>query len=87
MRPKGPGGPSASTRRSTLALLFAGLVLVLYGNTLALRSNFASRDMAAYNLPMEKSIHDAWSRGRLPVWTPEISGGRPLAPNPNAGAL
>lgn len=87
MRPTRSREPSTSMRRSTPALLFAGLVLLLYGNTLTLRSNFASRDMAAYNLPMEKSIHDAWSRGRLPVWTPEISGGRPLAPNPNAGAL
>ncbi len=69
------------------ALLFAALVLVLYGNTLVSRSNFAGRDMVAYNLPMEKSIHDAWARGKLPLWTPEISGGRPLAPNPNVGAF
>ncbi len=80
-----PGGPR--WRRFLPALLFGGLVLLLYGNTLTSRSNFASRDMVAYNLPMEKSIHDAWARGRLPVWMPEISGGRPLAPNPNAGAL
>jgi hypothetical protein len=77
----------AGPRRLAPALLFAGLVLLLYVNTLALRANFAGRDMVAYNLPMEKSIHDAWARGRLPVWTPEISGGRPLAPNPNAGAF
>ena len=33
------------------------------------------------------TIHDAWARGTLPVWTPEVSGGRPLAPNPNVGAF
>jgi hypothetical protein len=36
---------------------------------------------------MEMSVHEAYSRGKLPVWSPEISGGRPLLPNPNAGAL
>ena len=25
-----------------------------------------------------RSVHDAYARGRLPVWMPEISGGRPL---------
>ena len=36
---------------------------------------------------MEKVVHDAWARGRLPVWVSEISGGRPLAANPNIGAF
>ena len=79
--------PRTGARPWASALLFAALVLVLYGNTLVSRSNFAGRDMVAYNLPMEKSIHDAWARGNLPLWTPEISGGRPLAPNPNVGAF
>ncbi len=82
VRPARPG-----TRPWAAGLLFAALVLLLYGNTLVSRTNLAARDMVAYNLPMEKSIHDAWARGKLPLWTPEISGGRPLAPNPNVGAL
>ena len=45
------------------------------------------RDLVPYGLPMEKMVHDAWSRGRLPVWSEDISGGRPLLANPNAGAL
>ena len=73
-----PGARGCSSRRSSS---------LLYADPLVLRRNFSGRDLIAYNLPMEKSIHDAWARGRLPVWTPEISGGRPLAPNPNAGAL
>ena len=36
---------------------------------------------------MEKSVHSAWAAGALPAWTPEISGGRPLMPNPNVGAM
>ncbi len=36
---------------------------------------------------MEKTIHDAYARGSLPIWMAEVSGGRPLLPNPNAGAL
>ncbi len=69
------------------AVLFAALVALLYADPLLLRRNFTGRDLIAYNLPMEKSVHDAWARGRLPVWTPEVSGGRPLSGNPNAGAL
>jgi len=79
--------PRPARRPWALALLFGALILLLYGNTLVSRTNFAGRDMTAYNLPMEKSIHDAWARGKLPVWTPEVSGGRPLAPNPNVGAF
>ncbi len=73
--------------RWLLAAAFAGLVIVLYADPLVLRRNYGGRDLIAYNLPMEKSIHDAWARGTLPVWTPEVSGGRPLAPNPNVGAF
>jgi hypothetical protein len=73
--------------RYSPAVLFALLVLAAYADPLLTRRNFAGRDLLPYNLPLERSIHDAYSRGRLPVWTPEISGGRPLMPNPNAGAL
>ena len=59
----------------------------VYADPLFFRRNFAGRDLAVYNLPMEKAVHDAYARGRLPVWIPEISGGRPLLPNPNAGSL
>jgi hypothetical protein len=67
--------------------LFAALVIVVYANPLFVRRNFCGRDLLVYNLPMEMSVHNAYSRGKLPVWSPEISGGRPLLPNPNAGAL
>ncbi len=63
------------------------LLLVAYADPLFLKRSFAGRDLLAYNLPMEKAVHDAYSRGRLPVWMPEVSGGRPLMSNPNAGAL
>jgi hypothetical protein len=80
--------PAASARkRWLLAAVFAGLVVALYADPLFFRRNYGGRDLIAYNLPMEKSIHDAWARGTLPVWTPEVSGGRPLAPNPNVGAF
>ena len=80
---------AGGSRRGRLApaAAFAALVVVLYADPLLSRRNYGGRDMIAYNIPLEKSVHDAWARGRLPVWTPEVSGGRPLAPNPNAGAL
>ena len=77
----------AGFRAWSLALGFAALVVALYADPLFFPRNFAGRDLAVYNLPMEKAMHDAYARGRLPVWMPEISGGRPLLPNPNAGAL
>jgi len=73
--------------RALPALAFAALVVAAYAVPLFVRRNFSGRDLIAYNLPMEKSIHDAYAQGRLPVWSPHVSGGRPLAPNPNAGAL
>ncbi|HYK42218.1 MAG TPA: hypothetical protein VE007_07480 [Thermoanaerobaculia bacterium] len=68
-------------------LLFATLVAVVWADPLWTGRTFTGRDLLAYNLPMEKVIHDAYSDGTLPVWNPWISGGRPLLPNPNSGAL
>jgi hypothetical protein len=80
--------PSRPTLRRLLpGLAFGLLVIGVYADPLFLRRNFSGRDLLGYMLPIEKSIHDAYARGRLPVWIPEISGGRPLAANPNVGAL
>ncbi len=70
-----------------VAPLFALLVLAIYADPLFFPRTFGGRDLPAYKLPMEKAVHDAYARGRLPVWAASVSGGRPLAPNPNAGAL
>jgi len=68
-------------------VLFAALVAVVWADPLWTGRTFTGRDLLAYNLPMEKVIHEAYSAGTLPVWNPWISGGRPLLPNPNSGAL
>lgn len=76
--------------RGGVGLAIGGLALLIaavYADPLFSRRNFVGRDLVAYNLPMEKTIHDAYARGHLPVWSPDVSGGRPLLPNPNAGAL
>jgi hypothetical protein len=69
------------------AALFLLLVAAVYSNPLFARRNFGGRDPLLYHYPLEKAIHDAYGRGRLPVWISEISGGRPLLANPNVGAL
>lgn len=79
--------PSARPPRALPGLLFVLLILLVYADPLLLRRNFAGRDLLGFNLPVEKAVHDAYARGRLPVWIPEVSGGRPLLPNPNMGAL
>jgi len=76
-----------SRRRWVPAALFAALLLVTFSDLFLGRKNFVGRDIVPYNLPLEKAVHDAWSRGRVPVWWSEISGGRPLMPNPNAGVF
>jgi hypothetical protein len=81
------GAPGRLASRLSPALLFAGLVLVLYANPLFQRRNFVGRDILQYNLPLEKAVHDSWARGQIPVWWPTTSGGRPLLPNPNAGVF
>jgi hypothetical protein len=68
-------------------ILFIILLLTVYADPLFRHRNFGGRDLLAYNLPMEYVTHDAYSRGRTPIWNSEISGGRPLMPNPNSGAL
>ena len=68
-------------------ILFAALVAVVWADPLWTGRTFTGRDLLAYNLPMEKTIHDAYASGTMPVWNPWISGGRPLLPNPNSGAL
>jgi hypothetical protein len=67
--------PSPSWRTRALpGVLFAALVIAVYADPLLVRRNFVGRDLLVYNLPMEKSVHDAYSRGRLPVWSPEMPG-------------
>lgn len=74
-------------RRGLPQVLFLLLVVGVFADPLLTGRMFSGRDLIAYNHPMEKAIHDAYARGRLPVWMSEVSGGRPLLPNPNAGAL
>ena len=75
-------------RRQSVAVgLFVLLVLFVFFDPLLLRRNFGGRDLLGYHLPIEKAVHGAYQRGRLPVWISEISGGRPLAANPNVGAF
>lgn len=73
--------------RAAPAILFLALVAAVWADPLFFRRNFGGRDLLGYHLPVESAIHDAWGRGRLPTWFAEISGGRPLAANPNSGAL
>jgi hypothetical protein len=68
-------------------LVFFVLVLAVWADPLFTHRNFAGRDLLPYNLPMEKVIHDSYARGEIPLWMPDVSGGRPLLPNPNAGAM
>jgi len=69
------------------APLFLALIVVTYADPLFGPRAFGGRDLTPYNYPTESMVHDAYARGRLPVWAADVSGGRPLLPNPNAGAL
>jgi hypothetical protein len=83
--PRWSSGAHAS--RGLPILFFLLLVVAAYADPLFTRRSFLGRDLVPYNLPFENAVHDAWARGRLPVWFPDASGGRPLMPNPNSGVL
>jgi hypothetical protein len=82
-----PAAWGTRVRRLAPAALFTLLVAAVYADPLLARRAFVGRDLVPYNFPLEHAVHDAWSRGRIPVWSANVSGGRPLLPNPNAGAL
>ena len=83
--------PASSTKSISSRILpaaaFLLLLAVVYTDPLFTGRNFSGRDLLPYGMPMEKTIHDAWSRGRVPVWATDLSGGRPILPNPNTGTL
>jgi hypothetical protein len=81
------GNSGARPWRLKTAALFVSLVALVYADPLFTSRSFVGRDLVPYGLPLERSVHDAWARGRLPVWNEDVSGGRPLFPNPNAGTL
>jgi hypothetical protein len=83
----GTNGSIGSRKILLTVLAFILLVLLAFANPLFTGRVFAGRDLLGYHLPIEKAVHDAYARGRLPVWITEISGGRPLIANPNVGAL
>jgi hypothetical protein len=81
-------GLSSGRARVTGAGILLGLLIVAsYSDPLFFRRVFTGRDPIGYHYPVENAVHDAYARGRLPVWMPGISGGRPLLANPNVGAL
>ena len=82
-----PAAWGTRVRRIAPAALFTLLVAAVYADPLLSRRAFVGRDLLPYGLPLERAVHDAWSRGRIPAWSADVSGGRPLLPNPNAGAL
>jgi hypothetical protein len=81
--------PASAGRPGRLraAAFFVVLVGLVYADPLFTGRTFVGRDLVPYGFPLEKSVHEAWARGRLPVWNEDVSGGRPLFPNPNAGSL
>jgi hypothetical protein len=66
---------------------FALLLAVLFFDPLFRSRTFLGRDLVQFFLPVEKAVHDSWRQGRVPIWMPDVSFGRPLAANPNAGVF
>jgi hypothetical protein len=76
-----------TNRPHLLLLLFVGVVVVVFLDPLFLPRVFLRRDMGIFFAPIEDAVHREWSRGEIPIWWEDASGGRPLLPNPNAGAF
>jgi len=84
-------GRLAESLRRHSALAFAGGLALLLGglffDPLFLHRSFTGRDLVAFFYPIEKAVHDAWRSGHVPLVLPELSWGKPLAANPNAGVF
>jgi hypothetical protein len=71
----------------SFAIGHAFLLAVLFADPLFPRRSFTGRDLLPFFLPVEKAVHESWRSGRIPLWMPEISFGKPLAANPNMGVF
>lgn len=65
-------------------LLFAALLLFLFGPIIFGKEQFAYRDAGYYHIPFARQIVRETSAGRLPLWDPYENLGVPLAGNPAA---
>jgi hypothetical protein len=74
-------------KRLDPALLWLGLVVLLFADLLFRPVMIFGRDVSSYFLPLENAVHRAWASGQLPIWLAGVSGGKPLLPNPNAGVF
>ena len=74
-------------KRIDPALLWLGLVVLVFADLLFRPVMIFGRDVDSYFLPLESAVHRAWASGHLPLWFAEVSGGKPLLPNPNAGVF
>ncbi|HET7451208.1 MAG TPA: hypothetical protein VFL12_00575 [Thermoanaerobaculia bacterium] len=74
-------------KRVDPALLWLGIVVLVFADLLFLPVMIYGRDVNSYFLPLENAVHRAWAAGRLPLWFADVSGGKPLLPNPNAGVF
>ncbi|HKB69336.1 MAG TPA: hypothetical protein VKH46_00710 [Thermoanaerobaculia bacterium] len=74
-------------KRIDPAVLWLGLVVLVFADLLFLPVMIYGRDVNSYFLPLESAVHRAWASGQLPLWFGQVSGGKPLLPNPNAGVF
>ena len=80
-------GRHAAAGAGAFSVALALLLAIIFFDPLFSARSFTGRDLVAYFYPIEKSVHDQWRSGHVPLILPELSFGKPLAANPNAGVF
>jgi hypothetical protein len=78
-----PVSPTRFGRNDALAVAFLVLAItVIFGDVLVGGRNFYFRDLTRFYYPMKKVVREIVLAGDFPSWNPFLSGGQPLAANP-----
>lgn len=73
--------------RPLIFLLLLGFGLLLFRATVLRGQVYFWHDASLQNQPFLKAAAEAWDRGQLPLWVPDLGGGFPLLAQGEAAAL
>ncbi len=74
-------------KRAFLFIVPTVLFIVLFLPSFSGDARFSYRDVAFYYYPLFQQIQNEWDQGRLPLWTPYVNLGQPLAADPTASVF
>jgi hypothetical protein len=70
-----------------LFIIPVALFIAFFFPSFSADSRFSYRDVAFYYYPLFEQIQNEWESGRIPLWTPYVNLGQPLAGDPTASVF